>query len=59
MTTCTGFVPQMLYRCALDAQAQGRKELGFTALKQIIGQYDDAWMSDEAKQEIRLPCLLR
>src|SRR5271156_4468276 len=59
MMSSTGFVPQMLYMCALDAQAQGRKELGFTVLKQIIRQYDEAWMSDEAKQDIRLPVLLR
>ena len=57
--TATGFVPQMLYMIALDAHAQGRKELGFTVLEQIIRQYDEAWMSEEARQDIRLPVLLR
>jgi hypothetical protein len=57
LTTATGFVPQMLSLCALDAQAQGSKELGFRALKEIIRQYGS--MTKEAQQEIRLPVLCR
>jgi hypothetical protein len=47
----------MLSLCALDAQAQGSKELGFRALKEIIRQYGS--MPKEAQQEIRLPVLCR
>jgi len=57
ITTANGFVPQMLSLCALDAQAQGNKDLGFTALKEIIRQYNS--MPKEAQQEIRLPVLCR
>src|SRR5277367_445367 len=59
LTTAQGFVPQMLYLCALDAQAQGKKELGFTVLKKILRHYNDDFMTDEAKKEIRLPVLFR
>jgi hypothetical protein len=59
ITTATGFVPQMLYLCALDAQSQGRKDIGITVLKKILRDYDDIWMTDDAKNEIRLPVLLR
>jgi hypothetical protein len=52
-------VPQMLYLCALDAQNQGKKELGFTVLKNIVRDYDESWMTDEAKDEIRLPVIFR
>jgi len=52
-------MPQMLYFCALDAQSQGKKELGFSVLWKIIKDYDEEWMTDEAKSEIRLPVLLR
>jgi hypothetical protein len=49
----------MLYMCALDAQNQGKKELGFSVLKNIVRDYDESWMSDEAKDEIRLPVIFR
>ena len=47
----------MLSLCALDAQAQGNKDLGFTALKEIIRQYSS--MPREGREEIRLPVLCR
>src|SRR5271155_542995 len=49
----------MLYQCALDAQIQGKKELGFTVLKKILRHYNDDFMTDEAKKELRLPVLFR
>jgi hypothetical protein len=45
--------------CALDAQDQVKKELGFEVLKKILRHYDDDWMTDEARMEIRLPVLFR
>jgi hypothetical protein len=49
----------MLYLCALDAQNEGKKELGFSVLKNILRDYDEGWMTDEAKDEIRLPVIFR
>jgi len=49
----------MLYFCALDAQSQGKKEMGFTVLKKVLQNYNEDWMTDDAKKEIRLPTLLR
>jgi len=49
----------MLYSCALDAQTQGKKELGFHVLRKIIKDYDQEWMTEEAKSDIRLPVILR
>jgi hypothetical protein len=49
----------MLYLCALDAQNEGKKELGFSVLKNILRDYDERWMTDEAKDEIRLPVIFR
>jgi hypothetical protein len=49
----------MLYLCALDAQNEGKKELGFSVLKNILRDYDESWMTDEAKDEIRLPVIFR
>jgi hypothetical protein len=49
----------MLYMCALDAQTHGRKDIGITVLKKILRDYDDIWMTEEAKNEIRLPVLIR
>ena len=57
ITTSTGFVPQMLSVCALDAQNQGKKMLGFAALKEILRQHGT--MTEEAQKEIRLPVLFR
>ena len=59
LTFAPGFIPQMLYQCALDAQIQGKKELGFTVLKKILRHYNDDFMTDEAKKELRLPVLFR
>jgi|SRR5271169_6532236 len=59
LTPAPGFIPQMLYFCALDAQSQGKKELGFKVLKHILKHYNDEWMTDEAKKEVRLPVLFR
>jgi hypothetical protein len=49
----------MLYLCALDAQSHGRKDLGFDVLRKIVREYDEEWMTEEAKTELRLPVLLR
>ena len=49
----------MLSLCALDAQSHGKKELGFNVLRKIIQDYDEEWMTEEARNEIRLPVLLR
>ena len=57
ITTSTGFVPQMLTVCALDAQNQGKKMLGFAVLKEILRQHGT--MTEEAQKEIRLPVLFR
>src|SRR5436309_2741177 len=57
ITNAVGFVPQMLHFCALDAQAQGKKDIGFSVLKDIVRQYDT--MSEEVAKEIRLPVLHR
>lgn len=57
ITTSTGFVPQMLSVCALDAQSQGKKMLGFEVLKEILRQHGT--MTEEAQKEIRLPVLFR
>ena len=59
ITSSTGFVPRMLYLCALDAQSQDRKDLGFVILRKIIREYDEEWMTEEAKSEIRLPVIFR
>jgi hypothetical protein len=47
----------MLFFCALDAHNEGKKSLGFSALKEILRHYDT--MSEDAQQEIRLPILFR
>ena len=47
ITTSTGFVPQMLSVCALDAQNQGKKMLGFAVLKEILRQHGT--MTEEAQ----------
>jgi hypothetical protein len=57
ITTANGFLPQMLYYCAIDAHMQDKKHLGFRVLGKILKQYDD--IDEEAKSEIRLPVLLR
>jgi len=57
ISSAVGFVPQMLYFCALDSQSQGKKDIGFAVLKDIVRQYDT--MSEEATKEIRLPVLHR
>ena len=54
-----GFIPEMLYLCALDAESQGKKELGLTALKRIVRHYDDEYMRDGAKEEVQLPVVFR
>ena len=55
LTFAPGFNPQMLSQCALDAQIQGKKELGFTVLKKILRHYNDDFMTEEAKKELRFP----
>ena len=57
LTTATGFVPQMLFFCALDAQTQGKKLLGFSVLKEILRHHDT--MTEDAQKEIRLAILFR
>ena len=59
LISAPGFIAQMLYFCALDAQSQGKKELGFKVLKDILRHYNDDWMTDEAKREVRLAVLFR
>jgi hypothetical protein len=49
----------MLYQCALDAQLHCQKDLSFIVLRKIIQDYDEDWMTSEAKSEIRLPVMLR
>jgi hypothetical protein len=59
ITTATGFTPQMLYLCALEAQEKGKKELGCEVLKKIVRDWDETWMTEQAKDEIRLPTIFR
>lgn len=59
ITTATGFTPQMLYICALEAQEKGKKELGCEVLKKIVRDWDETWMTEQAKDEIRLPTIFR
>lgn len=59
ITGATGFTPQMLYLCALEAQQKGKKELGCEVLKKIVREWDETWMTEEAKDEIRLPTIFR
>lgn len=47
----------MLFFCALDAQTQGKKFLGFSVLKEILRHHDT--MTEDAQKEIRLPILFR
>lgn len=57
LATVTDFVPQMLFFCAVDAQNQGKKALGFSVLKEILRHHDT--MSEDSQKEIRLPILFR
>ena len=59
ITSATGFTPHMLYLCALEAQEKGKKELGCDVLKKIVREWDESWMTEEAKDEIRLPTIFR
>jgi hypothetical protein len=59
ITSATGFTPQMLYFCAVEAQEKGKKELGYGVLKKIMRDWDETWMTEQAKDEIRLPTLFR
>ena len=55
VTSAEGFILQMLYMSALDAQFQEKTELGFKVLR----HYNDEWITEEAKNEIILPVLFR
>ena len=59
LTSATGFTPQMLYLCAIEAQDKGKKELGCEVLKKIVRDWDETWMTDQDKEEIRLPTIFR
>ena len=59
ITTAAGFTPQILYLCALEAQEKGKTELGFEVLKKIVRGWDETWMTEQAKDEIRLPTIFR